>query len=332
MKKAIFAFILIFALMFSLGACAKAKAPAPFRITLITPDDSPFWIRVDAGCWSALDEIGTNKIIYDWLYPVADGESIPPIDDLIAQAVDDGADILILANAEDVNRPAVLAALEKGVQVIGTGPFDNFVFELWMSYMKPLVTSDFLATITPNDEQAGKSAGEQLIQALAAKDITSGTIGLVDISRTVAIGAQKEGFSEAFEDSDFTVLNEPALRLPAGAELDPSTFVKAYLDAGVVALFGFDEADMLNIAEAVKGRSKMPVIGGFGGISTEILDFIDDDTIAFSVIADADSLGYQAMITAYAALTGGAAPERWVDSGVITVNKYNLSYFRPVVV
>lgn len=320
MKKAIIAFFIIFVLMISLGACTKATAPAPFKITLVTPDNSPLWSRVDAGCQKALTEIGIHKIEYTWLYPGMeissddageDAAKLETVNDTIAQALKNEVDVLILADDDSAFSSAVDDAINQGVRFISLHS---------AALMPTSPSADVLTTIELDEKEAGKYAGEQLISALAAKEITSGTIGVCDLSidssDDVDSGINKlrlEGFLEAFDEQDhFTVKTMPK---------------SSY--AGAVALFGTCEADMLYIAEALKNSSKTPVISGFGGIGTEILDLIDDDTIASSIVPDYENIGYLALKTSYAALTGGAAPDTLIDPRALSITKTNSSVFRP---
>lgn len=170
-----------------------ALAPAAARdwnIQLITMDQmDQHWANVDKGAQKAVEELG--GINYRWNAPSIkdDSQQIECINNAIAQGADA---ILLAANGPDAVTATLREAESYGIKIIYIDSPANFPAE---------------ATFATNNVAAGTTAGNEMIKALEAKGITSGTIGIVSVNTATQSTVDREaGFRAAFEGTGFTLL------------------------------------------------------------------------------------------------------------------------------
>ena len=215
MKK-VLAILLAIAMIATMAACAqKAAAPADdtkasgetattagetadntadtassesYKIFLITMDQmDQYWTNIDAGCKKAAVELG--NVDYQWTAPDVkdDAKQI----EMINNAVANGANaILLAANGPEAVNDALKEASAAGVQIIYVDSPANF--------------TPSVATFSTDNTAAGKTAGQTMIDQLAAKGITEGKIGVVSVNAaTASTVARDDGFRSAFEGTKF---------------------------------------------------------------------------------------------------------------------------------
>ena len=214
MKK-VLAILLAIAMIAAMAACAQKAAPADetktsgettstagetvdntaddtadtassesYKIFLITMDQmDQYWTNIDAGCKKAAEELG--NVEYQWTAPDVkdDAKQI----EMINNAVANGANaILLAANGPEAVNDALKEASAAGVQIVYVDSPANF--------------TPSVATFSTDNTAAGKTAGQTMIDQLAAKGITEGKIGVVSVNAaTASTVARDDGFRSAFE-------------------------------------------------------------------------------------------------------------------------------------
>ena len=218
MKK-VLAILLAIAMIAAMAACAQKAAPADetktsgettstagetvdntaedtadtassesYKIFLITMDQmDQYWTNIDAGCKKAAEELG--NVEYQWTAPDVkdDAKQI----EMINNAVANGANaILLAANGPEAVNDALKEASAAGVQIVYVDSPANF--------------TPSVATFSTDNTAAGKTAGQTMIDQLAAKGITEGKIGIVSVNAaTASTVARDDGFRSAFEGTKF---------------------------------------------------------------------------------------------------------------------------------
>ena len=216
MKK-VLAILLAIAMIAAMAACAQKAAPADetktsgettstagetvdntaddtadtassesYKIFLITMDQmDQYWTNIDAGCKKAAEELG--NVEYQWTAPDVkdDAKQI----EMINNAVANGANaILLAANGPEAVNDALKEASAAGVQIVYVDSPANF--------------TPSVATFSTDNTAAGKTAGQTMIDQLAAKGITEGKIGIVSVNAaTASTVARDDGFRSAFSKS-----------------------------------------------------------------------------------------------------------------------------------
>ena len=299
MKK-VLAILLAIAMIATMAACAqKAAAPADdtkasgetattagetadntaedtadtangesYKIFLITMDQmDQYWTNIDAGCKKAAAELG--NVDYQWTAPDVkdDAKQI----EMINNAVANGANaILLAANGPEAVNDALKEASAAGVQIIYVDSPANF--------------TPSVATFSTDNTAAGKTAGQTMIDQLAAKGITEGKIGVVSVNAaTASTVARDDGFRSAFEGTKFELQESQYCDGDAARSKDAAS---AFIADGCVGVFGCNEG-----------------------------------CLYATMVQNPDVMGYEGVKAAVAALQGGTADGAVTDTGVSVVTK-----------
>ena len=174
------------------------------------------------------------------------------------------------------------------------------------------------ATFSTDNTAAGKTAGQTMLDELSAKGITSGKIGIVNVNAaTASTVAREAGFREAFEGTDFELLET---QYGEGDAAKSQAIAENYITQGVVGIFGCNEGSTNGAGNAVKAAGADVVCVGFDK-SDAILGLIDDGYILATMAQNPDVMGYEGVKAAVAALNGENLGGAVTDTGVSVLTK-----------
>lgn len=332
MKK-VLAILLAIAMIAAMAACAQKAAPADetktsgettstagetvdntaddtadtassesYKIFLITMDQmDQYWTNIDAGCKKAAEELG--NVEYQWTAPDVkdDAKQI----EMINNAVANGANaILLAANGPEAVNDALKEASAAGVQIVYVDSPANF--------------TPSVATFSTDNTAAGKTAGQTMIDQLAAKGITEGKIGIVSVNAaTASTVARDDGFRSAFEGTKFELQESQYCDGDAARSKDAAS---AFIADGCVGVFGCNEGSTVGVGNAIK-ESGADVVGVGFDSSDNVLELINEGCLYATMVQNPDVMGYEGVKAAVAALQGGTADGAVTDTGVTVVTK-----------
>lgn len=283
---------------------STAAAAANKKIILITMDSTDqHWVNVDKGCQEEAAALG--NITYKWMAPDKkdDAQQIERINNAIA----DGADaILVAANGPDAIAGALEEAKAAGIVIV---------------YVDSPANTEAAATFSTDNKAAGKTAGEQMLAALAKAGVTKGSIGIVNINTaTDSTNKREAGFREAFAGSAFTILET---QYGEGDAVKSQNIADNFITDGVVGIFGCNEGATVGVGNAIKGAG-----GGIIGVgfdrSDAILSLIKDGSLVCTMVQNPSVMGSEGLKAAAAVLAGETLTETSVDTGVSIVNAENV--------
>ena len=291
--------ILLLLLGFLLAGCAGREDPAgaqsPCRLALIAIDSvDPHWQELKAGADRAAEELGVELT---FLAPAerSDEQQLA----LLEQALEDGCQaVLLAANSPDALSPALNAAVEAGVKLI---------------YVDSPAETPAEATFCTDNHAAGITAGQTLLWELNNRGITSGRIGIRNVNdSTESTLAREAGFREAFAGTGFTLLET---RYTEGDPERSQTIARDWLTHGVTGIFGCNGGTTLGIGNAVRdAQADIPCVGF--DKSEDILELIRQGHILAAMAQNPDTMGYEGVRAAVAALKGEALGGAVTDTGI----------------
>ena len=284
----------------SSGGKDSAKSSKVYLITMDQMDQH--WVNVDKGCKKAVEELkaqGTN-ITYKWSAPdkKEDAKQIESVN---------GADvILVAANGPDAITDSLKAAAAAGVKII---------------YVDSAANYEGIQTLATDNKAAGKTAGEQMINALKEKNVTSGKIGIVTVNAaTASTVARVEGFRSAFAGTAFELSED---QYAEGDPVKAKEFATNFLSQNYVGLFGANEGTTVGVGNAIDELKSEAVGVGFDK-SDSVLSLIKKGALLCTMAQNPDKMGYEGMMTAAKVLKGETITEKDVDTGVTVLNKDNV--------
>lgn len=284
---------------------APSAAGDTYKVYLITMDQmDQHWVNVDAGCQKAAAELG--NVDYTWLAPDVkdDAKQI----ECINNAVAGGANaILLAANGPDAVTAALEEATTAGVTIVYVDSAANY--------------DAAVQTLATDNTAAGKTAGEQMLNALKAASITEGKIGIVNVNAaTASCVARENGFRSAFEGTDFELLET---QYGEGDAAKSKDIAANYITQGCVGIFGANEGSTVGTGNAIQEASAKVIGVGFDK-SDMILSLIKDGYLLCAMAQNPDVMGYEGMKTAVASLSGETITEKNIDTGVSVLSKDNI--------
>ncbi len=301
MKKAL-SILLCLAMILSLMAgCSSGEKPAAansgetYKIALITMDSiDQHWITLKEGAEKAAAELGVELT---FMAPNTKDDALQI--EQVNNAVSAGNKaIIVAANGPDAISSALKEAAAAGVKII---------------YVDSPANVDAEATFSTDNTAAGKTAGETMIEALTAKGVTSGKIGVVNVNAaTASCVARETGFRSAFEGTGFELLET---QYGEGDAAKSQSIAENYITQGVVGIFGCNEGSTNGAGNAVKAAAADVVCVGFDK-SDAIMGLIDDGFILATMAQNPDVMGYEGVKAAVAALKGEKLGGAVTDTGV----------------
>jgi ribose transport system substrate-binding protein len=307
MKKSIQVLVVMMVLL-SIGATLFAKgaqeASGKHKIYLITMDQmDQHWVNVDTGCRKAAEKLG--NVSYKWMAPDVkdDAKQI----EMINNAVAGGAQaILLAANGPNAVTSALKEATDAGVKIL---------------YVDSAADFPAYQTLATDNKAAGKTAGEEMIKALAASGKKSGKIGIVNVNAaTASVVARENGFREAFAGTGFTILETQYSDGDAARSKD---IAANYSTLGCVGIFGANEGCTVGTGNAIQEAGKGIVGVGFDK-SDMILSLIKNGYLLATMAQNPDVMGYEGLKSAVKVLQGENVGAKYVDTGVSVITKDKL--------
>ncbi len=282
-----------------------------YKVYLITMDQmDQYWANIDKGCQQAVSELqaeGTG-VVYKWSAPDKkdDAQQIEKINNAIA----DGAQaILLAANGPTAVNASLKEAEEAGVKIV---------------YVDSPAEYPAVRTLSTNNEAAGKTAGQALLDALKTKGITSGDIGIISVNTSTDSTMNREnGFRSAFEGTDFNILETQYCE---GEAAQSQNAASNFLAQGCVGLYGCNEGSTVGVGNAIKEAGGAAVGIGFD-TSDAILELIDQGYLLGAMAQNPSTMGYEGIKTAINAIKGEPAGDN-LDTGVTQVTKENLADYK----
>lgn len=301
MKKAL-SILLCLAMILSLMAgCSGGEKPAAansgetYKIALITMDSiDQHWITLKEGAEKAAAELGVELT---FMAPNTKDDALQI--EQVNNAVSAGNQaIIVAANGPDAISSALKEAEAAGVKIIYVDSPANVPGE---------------ATFSTDNTAAGKTAGETMIEALTAKGVTSGKIGIVNVNAaTASCVSREEGFRSAFEGTGFELMET---QYGEGDAAKSQSIAENYITQGVVGIFGCNEGSTNGAGNAVKAAGADVVCVGFDK-SDAIMGLIEDGFILATMAQNPDVMGYEGVKAAVAALKGEKLGGAVTDTGV----------------
>lgn len=287
---------------------ATAKKPSDVSIILVTMDGlDNHWVNVDKGAKAAAKELGCK---YQWMAPDKKDTAlqIEMLNDAIAAKPD-----AILVAAVDPN--AIVSTLQQaanaGIKIVYVDSTANF---------------DALASYATDNYAAAKKAGQEMLQGLKEKGITSGSIGIVAFSNATQTSVDREkGFRDAFSGTSYKLLqtqygNSEVAASQAAAE--------NFISQGVVGLYGNNEPGAVGVGDAAAAnKSWKGVAVGFDATKSS-LDLVDNGSLYCIIAQQPQKMGDGAVKAAFNAIEGKDIGEKKVDTGSVVVTKANTKDFR----
>lgn len=147
----------------SSGAAADSGS-ASAKIALITMDSvDQHWVTLNEGAQKAAQELGV-EVTFMSPNIKDDAQQIECINNAVAGGYNA---IMIAANGPDAISSALQEAISAGIKIV---------------YVDSPANVEAEATFSTDNKAAGKTAGEQMLAALDAAGVTSGDIGIVNVS------------------------------------------------------------------------------------------------------------------------------------------------------
>lgn len=279
---------------------AEAGKDKDYKIALITMDSiDQHWVRLNEGAQEEAKELG---VTVTYMAPNTKDDALQI--EQVNNAVSAGNQVIIVAaNGPDAITSALKEAVAAGVKVI---------------YVDSAANMDAEATFSTDNKAAGKLAGETMLEELKANGTTSGKIGIISVNAATASTVDRtEGFSSAFEGTDFEIL---PIQYGEGDAAKSQAIAENYITQGVVGIFGGNEGSTTGAGNAIKAADSKVVVVGFDQ-SDAIMGLIEDGYILATMAQNPDVMGKEAVKAAVDVLNGKSLDGKVVDTGVTVLKK-----------
>ena len=282
-------------------AAPAAKASKEYKVALITMDSiDQHWVTLNEGAQKKADELG---VAVTFMSPNTkdDAQQIECVNNAVAGGYDA---IMVAANGPDAISSALKEAAGAGVKIV---------------YVDSPANVDAEATFSTDNKAAGKTAGGEMLNALKAAGLTSGTIGVINVNAaTDSCVMREEGFRSAFEGTDFTILET---QYGEGDAAKSQSIAENYITQGVVGIFGCNEGSTTGAGNAIKASGKDGIIGVGFDKSDAILGLIDDGYLLCTMAQNPDVMGSEGVAACVKALDGESLGGTVTDTGVSVLKK-----------
>ncbi len=271
------------------------------KIALITMDSiDQHWVTLNEGAQKAADELGV-EVTFMAPNTKDDALQIEQVNNAIAGGYQA---IVVAANGPDAISSALQEAKDKGVKIV---------------YVDSPANVEAEATFSTDNRAAGKKAGEEMRAALEASGKTEGDIGIINVNAaTASCVDREEGFREAFEGSNFTILET---QYGEGDAAKSQSIAENYITQGVVGIFGANEGSTTGAGNAIKASGKTDVVGVGFDKSDSIMNLINDGYLLCTMAQNPDVMGYEGVQAAVKAVNGESLGGVVTDTGVTVLKK-----------
>ena len=306
MKKKIFAALVCASMIGCLAATPvladdAVKADGDYKIALITMDSiDQHWVSLKEG---AEAEAEADGVTVDFMAPDVkdDAKQIECINNAVAGGYDA---IMVAANSEDSISGALQEAVDAGIKIV---------------YVDSPANVDAEATFSTDNKAAGKSAGEEMLKQLEEKGIKDGSIGVVNVNTSTNSTLQREeGFREAFDGSDYEILETQYCE---GDAAKAQTIAENYITEGVVGIFGANEGAATGTGNAIKASGSDEIVGVGFDKSDTLKGLIEDGYLYCTMAQNPDQMGKLGVQACIKALNGEDLGGEVTDTGVSVLTK-----------
>lgn len=282
-------------------AGADVKASKEWKIALITMDSiDQHWVTLNEGAQKAAEELGVS-VTFMSPNTKDDAQQIECVNNAVAGGYEA---IMVAANGPDAISSALNEAAAAGVKIV---------------YVDSPANVEADATFSTDNKAAGKTAGEEMIKALEAAGVTSGSIGIINVNAaTDSTVMREEGFRSAFEGTDYEILET---QYGEGDAAKSQSIAENYITQGVVGIFGCNEGSTTGAGNAIKASGNSEIIGVGFDKSDAILGLIDDGYLLCTMAQNPDVMGYEGVKACVQALEGEDLGGATTDTGVSVLKK-----------
>ncbi|HNW85771.1 MAG TPA: substrate-binding domain-containing protein [Candidatus Limiplasma sp.] len=282
------------------ASAETVKASQPWKIALITMDSiDQHWVKLNEGAQAKATELGV-EVTFMSPNTKDDAQQIECVNNAVAGGYNA---IMVAANGPDAISSALKEAQAAGVKIVYVDSPANVPAE---------------ATFSTDNQAAGKTAGETMIAALTAANITEGSIGIVNVNAATDSTVKREaGFRSAFEGTKFTLLET---QYGEGDAAKSQTIAENYITQGVVGIFGCNEGSTTGTGNAIKASGKAIIGVGFDK-SDAILGLIQDGYLLATMAQNPDVMGSMGVEACVKALEGENLGGAVTDTGVSVLTK-----------
>ena len=295
----------------ALTGCGSQEAPAAAegeaaasadgaKIALITMDSiDQHWISLNEGAQKAAGELGV-EVTFMSPNTKDDAQQIECVNNAVAGGYQA---IIVAANGPDAISSALKEAIDAGIKVV---------------YVDSPANVDAEATFSTDNVAAGTTAGEEMIKALEAKNITGGDIGIVNVNAATQSTVDREnGFRKAFEGTGFNLLET---QYGEGDAAKSQTIAENYITQKVVGIFGCNEGSTTGTGNAIKASGSSDIVGVGFDKSDAIQGLITDGYLLCTMAQNPDVMGYEGVKAAVAAIGGESLDGKVTDTGVSVID------------
>ena len=291
-----------------LWGCGAEEAPAARRsVALITKStDSEFFLSVFAGARAAATEYNLELTISG---PETE-EDYETQNKMIAQAVEDGAEVIVFSAIDyQRNAAAIDAAAQAGVRIVS---------------IDSGVGSGQVSTYIGTDNYA---AGRMAAQAALERVEGPLYVGIVNYSEGTANGQERvRGAAEALAESGRARIAAEVSTLVDAPRAQTDTVGLLLAHPEINVLMAFNEPTSVGAAQAVRtlDRSDKIFLAGFDS-NVVTIDGLQDGCVDALIVQNPYAMGYLGVESAYKLLAGqGSGLEPVVDTSTQIVDRENL--------
>ena len=272
-----------------------------YDVYLITTDKGfQYWDILNQGAEDMANLIGVR---YVWEAP--EERSTREQIEIINRAVENGAEALIIA-ADDpkyISGP-VEDAKAKGVKVI---------------YVDSPAYEEAITTLTTDNYRAGEMAAETLLTVLADRGISSGAIGIINLTEKENTNLRELGFRDTLAgypeyrliETSYTQNDLPLITQEAAQKLMDQ-------NEDLIALFGTSEGTTIGVGRANQANQNRYVVVGFD-LTDENSRLLRKGSLQAVVDQNPYTMGYLGMAQAVAAIAGKDTGPDYIDTGASVV-------------
>ena len=295
----------------ALTGCGSQEAPAAAegeaaasadgaKIALITMDSiDQHWISLNEGAQKAAGELGV-EVTFMSPNTKDDAQQIECVNNAVAGGYQA---IIVAANGPDAISSALKEAIDAGIKVV---------------YVDSPANVDAEATFSTDNVAAGTTAGEEMIKALEAKNITGGDIGIVNVNAATQSTVDREnGFRKAFEGTGFNLLET---QYGEGDAAKSQEIAQNYITQNVVGIFGCNEGSTTGTGNAIKASGNSDIVGVGFDKTDAIQGLIKDGYLLCTMAQNPDVMGYEGVKAAVAAMGGESLGGKVTDTGVSVID------------
>ena len=257
------------------------------------------WVLMKEAAEQTAQELGAEFV---FMAPAVKDEAlqIEQVNNAVARGCDA---IVVAAYGPDSIIAALREAQEAGIKIV---------------YVDAPANLEAEATVATDNYGGGCMAAETMLEVLKEQNITSGKIGIVNVSASVTSCLNREnGFRDAMEGAGYTLLEA---QYCDGDASKVQTIAENFITQGCVAIYGCNEGCTVGTGNAIKASESDCICVGFD-VSDAIRWLIDDGFVYATMVQDPETMGKLSMEAAMDALNGKELGGLAIDTGVSVLKK-----------